>query len=93
MKFTVSFIGKRIHEGMLRHGLVKGGIKNRNLRGVRGMLHCNTDARKVGRVMKRGKGHQPLNGFNNCLVNQNRLMELFTAVHYPVAYCLNLADI
>ncbi len=64
---------------------MKGCIKYGNLGHIRRTLHGHFNTRQIGRIVQRGKGAQPVNGFNYLVIDQCRFPKFFAAMHHPMA--------
>ena len=77
--------------GVLRHGLVEGGIEHGDLRQAGEAGLCGANAQQVGRVVQRGQAGAVFNGGQHAVVNQGRGVEVFAAVYHTVANSSNAA--
>ncbi len=82
--FFVPLDRQRIHVGMFRHGLVKRGVENGNMRHVRQVGQAGFDPGNVRRIVQRRQVLYFLDGVEDLIVDHHRAGEFFAAVHDPV---------
>ena len=86
----IQLIGKTVHIGLLRHGLMESSVKNKNLRGLGHYLKATLDALNVSTGVQRSQIATQLQLCHNILIQQYRFGEESTAMHDSVTNSLNL---
>ena len=78
-------VGDAVHEGVLRHGLVEGGVEHAHLRDVGQGLQDRLDPHDVGRVVQWRQGHAALHGLQDLRVDLDGGREVLAPVNDAVA--------
>ena len=85
LEFFVQLVRQPVQKGLPGHGLVKGGVEHGHLGNRRGLFPGHPDPGQVGRIVERRQGGQLLDGPDHLLIDQDRFMKPFPAMHHPVA--------
>ena len=84
-EFLVVLVGQGIHVGLLRHGLVEGGVEGHDLRNGRKDMLDRFDAEEVGRVVQRGEVAAEGDLFDDIVIDEGAAGEEIAALDDAVA--------
>ena len=88
----VPLIRHGIHEGLLRHRLMEGGIHDDRVRHARHELHRALDAHDVRGHVERSERDERLELLDDLLVDKRGFLEKLSSMEDPVAYRTDLAE-
>ena len=90
--FLIIFIREAVQIGLLRHGLMKGRIKDRHHRHARHDLHAGTDTDQVGRIVQRRQIAAFFDSPHHLFINQYRAGEALSSVHHAMSHRADLGQ-